>query len=123
MSTGRDFAPGGILNEIVGPDGCSDMADKILNGDFDAEYLRQTKRGDINTLMAFIRHMERPKDKDGHKVKDMEWTYGVEEYRASFSRKSEDTSCGPSGIHMSHWKAGAENETLFDFTIPNPGKA
>ena len=112
MSEGRDLAPGGVLNTLVGPDGCSDIADSILNGHFDAEVLRDTNRTDIDTLMTLVKHMERPKDKEGNTVKDMKWTYGEVEYRASFSKKSEDTSCGPSGIHMSHWIAACDDDEL-----------
>ena len=83
-----------------------------MNGVFNAEYLRETRRSDIDTLMAFIKRMERPKDNEGNTVKDMEWSYGPEEYRASFSRKSEDTSCGPSGLHMSHWIAACEDDDI-----------
>ena len=112
MSEGRDFAPGGALHGLVGEDGCSDTADSILQGTFDAEFLRKNKRDDIETLMTLIRHMERPKGKEGKVVEDMEWTYGANEYRASFSKKSEETSCGPSGIHMSHWIAACEDDEL-----------
>ena len=112
MSQGRDFAPGGILNTLVGPDGCSDIADDILNGNFDSALLGNMERDDCETLMAFVKHMARPSNKEGLSVKDMEWTYGIEEYKASFSKKSEDTSCGPSGLHMSHWIAACEDNDL-----------
>ena len=112
ISEGRDFAPGGILHKLVGPDGCSETADDILNGNFDADFLGNTKRDDIETLLKLIKHMERPKGKNGDVVKDMEWSFGKDEYRASFSKKSEETSCGPSGIHMSHWIAACADDDL-----------
>jgi hypothetical protein len=112
MSAGRDFAPGGLLHSLVGPQGCSDTADEILKGEFDTAYLRDLQRPDTDTLLAFIKRMARPKDKHGKPVKDMEWSYGPREYQASFSRKSEETSCGPSGLHMAHWIAACEDEDL-----------
>ena len=113
MSEGRDFAPGGILHNLVGNDGCSETADSILNGTFDTDCLRGVQhRHDIDTLLTLIKHMERPKDKEGNIVQDMTWSYGAAEYRESFSKKSESTSCGPSGIHMSHWIAACEDDDL-----------
>ena len=112
LSQGSDFAPGGLLHGLVGDDGCSETADKILDGSFDATILQDENRSDVATLMAFVKHMERPRDKDGSQIPDMEWTYGAEEYQASFSKKNENTSCGPSGLHMSHWIAACDDEEL-----------
>ncbi len=39
MSLGSDFAPGGVLYNLVGPDGCSEIADTILAGSFDRSSL------------------------------------------------------------------------------------
>ena len=80
LSQGSDFAPGGLLHGLVGDDGCSETADKILDGSFDATILQDEDRSDVATLMAFVKHMERPRDKDGSQIPDMEWTYGAEEY-------------------------------------------
>jgi hypothetical protein len=112
MSEGRDFAPGGILHNLVGPDGCSSTADAILEGAFNMDILQGVHRNDSETLFTFLKHMARPKDKEGNSVPDMEWQYGAKEYRASFSKKSEDTSCGPSGLHMAHWIAACEDDEL-----------
>ena len=112
MSTGRDFAPGGLLHSIVGPQGCSAQADDIIDGVYDTEHLQHLPRPDTDTLLAFIKRMARPKDKNGKIVKDMKWSYDSQDYRASFSKKSEETSCGPSGLHMAHWIAACEDEEL-----------
>ena len=42
----------------------------------------------------------------------MEWKLSSEEYCQLFNKTREDTSCGPSGLHMSHWKAAAESDDL-----------
>lgn len=112
MAEGSDFAPGGLLHDMVGSDGCSAGADDLLEGKYNVHDLLTAKREDIDTLLTFIKHMARPKDKDGQMVMDMEWVYGPDEYRASFSKKNEDTSCGPSGLHMSHWIAACEDDDL-----------
>ena len=112
MAEGRDFAPGGVLHNLLGEDGCSDTADSILNSTFNTDVLREQKRDNLETLLTLIKHMERPRDKDGNLVKDTEWSYGMDEYHASFSKKSEETSCGPSGLHMSHWIAACEDNEL-----------
>ena len=112
MSTGRDFAPGGLMHELVGPHGCSSTADKILEGTFDTDYLRNENRSDVTTLLKFISHMARPTNQEGKPVPDMKWRYGAKEYRASFSKKSEETSCGPSGLHMAHWISACEDDEL-----------
>jgi hypothetical protein len=112
MSSGRDFAPGGFLHTLVGPDGCSSTADSILDGTFDASYLRDENRHNAETLITLISHMARPKNHKGQKVPDMKWTYGKKEYRESFSKKNDDTSCGPSGLHMAHWIAACEDDDL-----------
>ena len=39
MSLGSDFAPGGTLYKLVGPDGCSETADTMLDGTFDRSSL------------------------------------------------------------------------------------
>ena len=112
MALGSDFAPGGLLHSLVGEDGCSVIADTLLDGTFDRSSLRVHNRSDIETLMVFVKHMARPRKADGTPLPDMEWTNGAEEYRQSFSKKSEDTICGPSGRHMSHWIAACEDDQL-----------
>ena len=52
--------------------------------------------------------MSRRNTNDIKKGREMPWTYGVEEYKETFSKTRENTACGPSGIHMGHWKAALE---------------
>ena len=57
--------------------------------------------------------MKRPISKiTGNPIKEFNWKYGIEEYKKTFSKTSESTACGPSGLHMSHWKAALEREDL-----------
>ena len=46
------------------------------------------------------------------RCKPMEWKFGSKEYRQLFSHTREETSCGPSGLHMSHWKAALESDEI-----------
>ena len=50
-------------------------------------------------------------DKDCN-IDEFQWKYGVEEYKATFSKTRESTACGPSGLHMSHWKAALERDEI-----------
>ena len=45
----------------------------------------------------------------------MQWTYGAEEFRATFSKKSENTACGPSGVTMPYYKIFCEDDELAEF--------
>ena len=50
MSEGSNFAPGGLLNRLVGDDGCSETADAVLEGTFDVDSLKDKNRSDIAVL-------------------------------------------------------------------------
>ena len=49
--------------------------------------------------------------KKGNKMK---WKFGLEEYKNLFNKTKEETSCGPSGLHMSHWKAATQRDELME---------
>ena len=112
MSNGSAMAPGGILHNIIGPHGTSEAADEILKGSFDIEQLTPIDDIDIKTLHEFVKQMARPRNEDGEYIPDMEWKFDEEDYQKAFSKKNEETSCGPSGLHMSHWKAIGSNHQL-----------
>ena len=50
----------------------------------------------------------------GKTIRPYEWSFGPEEYKATFGKTKETTACGPSGIHMSHWKAALENTKIME---------
>ena len=60
----------------------------------------------------FIAAMKYAETEDGRQIPEYIWKYGVEEYKNTFSKTRESTACGPSGLHMSHWKAALEREPL-----------
>ena len=43
---------------------------------------------------------------------ELQWEYGVDQYKETFSKTRESTACGPSGLHMSHWKAALERTAI-----------
>ena len=65
-----------------------------------------------NTLADFIASMRYAQTNDGQPIEEFRWTYGVDEYIDTFSKTRESTSCGPSGLHMSHWKAALERKII-----------
>ena len=112
MSNGSAMAPGGLLHNFIGPHGTSEVADEILQGTFDVDQLTPINDIDIKTLKEFVRQMARPRDSDGEYITDMEWKFDADDYNQAFSKKNEKTSCGPSGLHMSHWKAIGQDQKL-----------
>ena len=42
----------------------------------------------------------------------MVWKFTSKEYKELFSKTREETVCGPSGLHMSHWKAALESDEI-----------
>ena len=65
-----------------------------------------------STLEQFIRAMKIPTNIKGEQTQPFQWQYGLEEFKETFSKTKESTSYGPSGLHMSHWKASLERECI-----------
>ena len=63
-------------------------------------------------LQHFIKALKKPTTANGEVVPDLPWIYGVDEYKETFGKTREQTACGPSSLHMSHWKAALERECL-----------
>ena len=61
---------------------------------------------------AFIKALRNVKDEEGRDVEPFSWKFGVDEYMAVFNKTKESTACGPSGLHMSHWKAACERKEI-----------
>ena len=106
------FARGPMLNAIgwdaMGPD-----LDSILEGRIDAELLGAAYPEFGPEAAAFIRALRYPTKQDGSHLTDkFDWHFGLEEYRQVFSKTSEETACGPSGLHMSYWKVALEREHI-----------
>ena len=57
---GLTLAPGGLLYDLVGQDGCLAIADEILEGTFDVNQLSDLECANVTTLIAFVQQMARP---------------------------------------------------------------
>ena len=104
------------LADILGDHGDTHQADEILNGTYtlphDDEWMDIQHRPQLESLLT---HMQRPCTTDGSPIPDMPWTFGVEEFRDTFSKKREDTGCGPSGITMHFYRMFCEDDELANF--------
>ena len=103
------------LLTAIGTHGDTDIADQILNGTFDFESLPWEHLPHHRELRAFLRNMKRPLDDNGQPIPDMTWSYGADEFRDTFSKKREDTACGPSGITMQFYRMFCTDDDLSEF--------
>ena len=60
----------------------------------------------------FLKALRYVKGENGEDIEPFTWKFGVEEYLEVFNKTKETTACGPSGLHMSHWKAACEREDI-----------
>ena len=105
------FTQGEIAYQMEN-DTYTNIIESILNGKRDE--VPQDAHNEIygTTLQHFIQNMQYATNKDGKKVKELQWLFGIEEYKAVFKNTKENIACGPSGLHMSHWKAAQESEKI-----------
>ncbi len=59
-----------------------------------------------------MKAMVKPRNSIGTTIPDFSWSFGLKEYKRTFRKTRESTSCGPSGINMSYWKACTEDDDL-----------
>ena len=104
------------LSRLLGEHGDTPQADHLLEGTFvhpdDTEWMKISNRPELKSL---LHHMQRPRAPDGSDIPDMTWTFGIEEFRETFSKKREDTGCGPSGITMHFYRMFCEDDELAAF--------
>ena len=112
LKSSKSLFTQGELIEKIGVHAENEFVDLLLNGTAKYEDIlrRHEKYGD--SLKRFLEQIIRPVGKEGKPIGEFQWQFGVEEYRATFSKTGENISCGPSGLHMSHWKAALESEML-----------
>ena len=84
----------------------------ILNGLLDAEttgedYPQYGKEG-----VEFLKALRYAKEEDGSNIDPFTWKFGADEFIEVFNKTRESTACGPSGLHMSHWKAACERREI-----------
>ena len=102
----------GKLGKQIGTYAENEIVEELLQG-IDQTRLSNELSDGSQIMENFIKAMKRPISKiTDNPITNFNWTYGVEEYKKTFSKTSENTACGPSGLHMSHWKAALEREVL-----------
>ena len=82
--------------------------EEMLSGILDTVNLSEDYQEFPKEANAFMKAMKRATDKDGSRVPPFQWKYGTKEFIDTFNHTRESTACGPSGLHMSHWKAACE---------------
>ena len=106
------FASGPIFEQLNKNDG-SNVIENILKG-MDKELKNQLSQmhTNKNIMERFLNAIATPTNKEGIKTKPFQWEYGLKEYKETFSKTRESTACGPSGLHMSHWKAAVDRDRI-----------
>ena len=105
------FAKGPIL-ENCGWYGEEEGMEKILEGMLNVNEMAKEYPEFGQEGVAFLNALRYRKDKDGKKAVPFKWNFGIDEYMAVFNKTNESTACGPSGLHMSHWKAACERPKI-----------
>ena len=84
----------------------TEFIDSLLKGNVDAAELAANSSDLTDELEKFLRSCTKTNDAD------MAWTFNQGDYQSLFKATRENTACGPSGLHMSHWKAMAMDDQL-----------
>ena len=103
------FSKGSVLDKI-GWYAEKDGAQSILEGTCNAKALTTEYPEFGNEAEEFINAIKY--SEVNGKSNSFEWKYGPDEYIATFNKTREATACGPSGLHMSHWKAACERKRI-----------
>ena len=105
------FTTGPML-ERCGWYGNEEGMETVLQGllneeDIKKEYPQYGREG-----VEFLKALRYTKDDKGDRTKPFSWKFGADEYIELFNKTRESTACGPSGLHMSHWKAACERREI-----------
>ena len=107
----------GHFDDLIGDYGAPNEAvvDSILSGTFDTEQLKRSYPEFGDLVPEFVQSMASPTitSKGINETKAaFKWKFGEKEFCNLFKKTWESTSCGPSGLHMSHWKAATERPAI-----------
>ena len=84
--------------------------DELLEGLIDADEMGKQYPEFGQEGVEFLRALR--KDTTGKTKGEFDWKFGLKEYMDVFKNTKESTACGPSGLHMSHWKAACERPCI-----------
>ena len=104
------------LYNTIGEFAEMEEAQQVIDETYDTSTVDEwTEYPHQNILKAFLQNLKRPCDCNGKKIPDMQWSYGAAEFQDTFSKKSEDMSCEPSGVTMPYYKIFCEDDDLAEF--------
>ena len=83
--------------------------DSLLNGTVDPTAYDDEYPQFKGELSHFITALS-TKVKDGDPT--FQWEYGAKEFTTTFRKTRESTACGPSSLHMSHYRAATERQHI-----------
>jgi uncharacterized protein YifE (UPF0438 family) len=105
----------GPINDAYVIDCDTTFAEQVLEGTLTDETVNRlsSQYNDVSQEEKdFMRAMTRPRTLHGTLIPDFSWSYGIKEFQKTFRKTRESTSCEPSGINMSFWKACVEDDDL-----------
>ena len=105
------FSKGPILDKC-GWYGEGKGIEEILNGMLDCDEIGKSYPEFGLEGVEFLRALRYEKNEKGKVPEPFKWVFGVEQYKEIFNHTKEATACGPSGLHMSHWKAACERDSI-----------
>ena len=111
LSKSSMFSKGPILDKCGWYGEESGITD-LLSGALDCEELGKAYPEFGLEGVEFLKMLRYETDETGKKRVPFEWSFGVAEYKEVFNHTKEETACGPSGLHMSHWKAACERDRI-----------
>ena len=105
------FSNGPMLDKC-GWYGNDEGMEEVLKGVLNAETMAREYPKYGREGVEFLKALRYTRDEEGNQTKPFTWKFGVEEYTNVFNKTNESTACGPSGLHMSHWKAACERKEI-----------
>ena len=112
MQSNNSMFSNGPLLEECGWYGKEEGMEKILKGQTNVEEMASNYPHYGQEAVEFLKALRYRTDENGNDKEPFTWKFGIKEYTDVFNKTKEETACGPSGIHMSHWKAACERECI-----------
>ena len=102
----------GSFMEKVGYETENEIVESILQGLEVTNNCFESHEEYGNSIHNLIKSMAKETNEKDGEIEDYQWTYGKEEYVETFKKTRGATTCGASGLHMSHWKPAVESDIL-----------
>ena len=105
------FSRGKVL-EACGWYAEGDGATELLKGTMNTQDISKEYTEFPREAKIFLESLKKETDNGGNEIGEYIWQYDTAEFMETFKKTNETTACGPSGLHMSHWKASCERERI-----------